>query len=230
MNSTLEKLDNTSCDIADAFTEAYYQAQTADRQSIADFYVPTAIDELGAPCPTIVWNGHQYNDAKEFQIYVQGLSFLHSTVETLDCHVLNPKFLSAAKVKGGSGNDDADLERRMAIMVYVSGSIRLGQKLKGPLRLFSESFVLVPNADFEPAGPQLNSVFKGKDRDGVWKHPFLIQNQNFSFTEWGEGELNMGEDGKPVVAETLGEPPKGFGKNKGLFNAFAAAGLVNTRR
>lgn len=151
---------------------------------------------------------------------------MHPTAESLNCSILEPKWLPAETLKGGSGNADADLERRMSILVYISGSIRVGQKLKGPLRLFYETFMLVPNPAFDPVDTRLNSAFKGKDRDGTYKHPFLIQNQNFSFTEWGEGELKMGADGKPMPSLTPREPPKGWGKHKGVVNAFAAAGLV----
>jgi len=130
--------------------------------------------------------------------------------------VLNPKFLPPADLKGGSNDDTKDFDRRMSIVVVVTGSARLEEQLKGPMREFSETFVLVPNAQKEiPPKPTF---------DKGWHQEWVIQTQNFRFTEWGASEVG---EGKEEDTKTNGNTKNVFqGRNQGVFKHFAAAGLT----
>lgn len=103
----------------------------------------------------------------------------------------------------------------MSIQVVVTGSVRLEEQLKGPMREFSESFVLVPNVEVEVKPKPLFE--KG------WQQEWLIQTQNFRFTEWGAIEVGEGKEG---VATTNGTKNVFQGRNQGVAKAFAAAGLT----
>jgi NTF2-related export protein 1/2 len=129
---------------------------------------------------------------------------------------LNEKLLDPAEVKGGSGDASKDFDRRMSIQVVTMGSVRLEEPLKGPIREFSETFVLVPNPE-KLLTP--NPTFeKG------WQKEWLIQTQNFRFTEWGANEI--GGPVKDVETKAGGESKNSTqARNKGIAAQFAAAGL-----
>jgi hypothetical protein len=103
----------------------------------------------------------------------------------------------------------------MTIQVVVTGSMRLEEQLKGPMREFAESFVLVPNVGIEVKPKPMFE--KG------WQNEWLIQTQNFRFTEWGATEVGAGKEG-----ETKANGTKNVfqGRNQGVAKAFAAAGLT----
>lgn len=164
--------------------------------------------------PFIAWNSEVYNEGTDFQTYFEGLTHTHYDIEALDCTILNPRCISAAQLKNGSGDDTKDLERRMSVQVVVTGSVRLEEPLKGPMREFAETFVLVPN--LEKTVPPRPTFDKG------WDKEWVIQTQNFKFTEWGASEVptdKMEED------KTNGEKKGVRGGNKGIASQFAAAGL-----
>jgi NTF2-related export protein 1/2 len=206
---------NVLLEVAEAFTDAYYYALEKDRESIASFYCPR--DPVpDSKLPFIAWNGQRFNDGAEFQDYYEGLSHTHYDIENLDCNILNPKFIAAAAVKGGSGDDSQDLDRRMSIQVVAMGSVRLEEPLKGPIREFSETFILIPNSEKLPTP---KPTF-----DKGWHKEWIIHTQNFRFTEWGASEVPGVKDEE---MKTNGEGKNVFqGRNKGIANQFAAAGLL----
>lgn len=207
--------------VAEAFTDAYYHALQKERTNITSFYFKNdTLDDKKSP--SIVWNGELYADAMAFQTYFEGLTHTYFDAEDLDCTVLNPKHLPASQLKNGSGDESMDLERRMSITVVVMGSVRLEEQLKGPIREFSESFVLVPNPE--------KLTGKNVNLDRGWQHEWLIQSQNFRFTEWSVNEV---EDGDTSAADGANKPKVDAGSktntfnpgNKGIAGQFAAAGL-----
>lgn len=119
-------------------------------------------------------------------------------------------------MKGGSGQDSQDFDRRMSIQVVAMGSVRLEEPLKGPIREFSETFVLAPNPEKLPTAKP--TFEKG------WNKEWIIQTQNFRFTEWGASEVGGVKD---EDMKTNGEGKNAFqGRNKGIASQFAAAGLL----
>lgn len=103
----------------------------------------------------------------------------------------------------------------MSIAVVATGSVRLEEPLKGPMREFAETFVLVPNTQKQvPPKPMFE---KG------WQQEWLIQTQNFRFTEWGASEVN---DGKAEDPKANGVKNVFQGRNQGVAKHFAAAGLT----
>lgn len=206
--------------VAEAFTDAYYHALQKERSNIPLFYFKNdTLDDKKST--SIVWNGELYTDVTAFQTFFEGLTHTYFDAEDLDCGVLNPKYLPASELKNGSGDDSKDLERRMSITVVVVGSIRLEEQLKGPIREFSESFVLVPNPE-KLTGNKINF-------DKGWNHEWLIQNQNFRFTEWSVNEVEEGGTKAPAAADkpkVNGGPKTSFNTgNRGIAGQFAAAGL-----
>ncbi|KAF2178596.1 hypothetical protein K469DRAFT_599013, partial [Zopfia rhizophila CBS 207.26] len=208
---------------AEAFVDAYYAALKTDRSTISTFYCPKQTDAEGITVPSIAWNGTLYNDATTFQkLFEDDLTYTHFEVELLDCNILNTKYMLPEKLKGGCGDNEKDLDRRMSFAVAATGSVRLKEALKGPLREFSESFVLVPNPEQEIG--TLDE--KGKRKLFVKGAPkeWLIQSQNFRFTEWDEGEAR--EESKVDGAAKQGGKAGNNGPKRNAFGHLAAAGLL----
>lgn len=83
------------------------------------------------------------------------------------------------------------------------------------MREFSETFVLIPNPEKLPTS---KPTF-----DRGWAKEWLIQTQNFRFTEWGANEIRGVKD---EAMKTNGAERNTFrGGNRGIASQFAAAGL-----
>ncbi|KAF2474980.1 uncharacterized protein BDR25DRAFT_301519 [Lindgomyces ingoldianus] len=221
------KLDSVACAAAESFIDAYYETLKTNRNGIGAFYCPRAVAPDGVATPSIVWNGETYEDGDALQHFFQGVTYTHFQIEDLDANTLNPTFLPANDIQGGSCNASNDLERRMSFIVVVTGSVRLEEQLKGPLREFAESFVLVPNPAKLALSPGQTS--KHIPFEGGWDKQWLIQTQNFTFTEWAQDELGdfvRDAPTQPVSGKAGGGGKPVFGRNRGPFNAFAAAGLL----
>jgi hypothetical protein len=107
----------------------------------------------------------------------------------------------------------------MSIAIVAMGNVRLEEPLKGPIREFSETFILIPNPEKLPSPkPTL---------DKGWEKQWMIQTQNFRFTEWGVTEIADGGDAKmEEVKNAAGDGKSRFrGANRGIQQQFAAAGL-----
>ncbi|KAF2281025.1 uncharacterized protein EI97DRAFT_18650 [Westerdykella ornata] len=208
------ELDQLACSIAEAFIDAYYLALEKDRDNIASFYCPKFVSPDGT-VPFIAWNGTVYDNGDAFQEFYEGLTHTHYDVEALDCTVLNRKAIPAAAVQGGSGDDSRDFDRRMSVQISASGSVRLKEPLKGPIRVFSDVFVLVPNSEKLPSPKP--TFEKG------WQKQWVIQTQSFRFTEWSPDEI---AGAKVDEAKTTSEGKKELkGRGRGIANQFAAAGI-----
>ncbi|TKA60979.1 hypothetical protein B0A55_11362 [Friedmanniomyces simplex] len=148
-------------DTAERFIDSYYSALSGARGSIKTFYVPTITQDNGRGLPNITYNGELFLDAASFQDrWEKEMPRTHVEVQSVNVHVLNPT------TKPTEGVKRKDAERSMSLIVQVSGSMRIGQPKEGPLRGFSDSFVLVPNAEL------------GKQDHG---RQWLIQSQTFRF-------------------------------------------------
>jgi NTF2-related export protein 1/2 len=116
----------------------------------------------------------------------------------------------------------------MSLMVTVGGSVRLDEKFTGPMREFSETFVLAPDPEKLPALGKKVEFIKG------WQKEWVIQTQNFRFTEWGASEIE-GAGKKEVGAKEVemkaangAAGKRAFGGpsgGRGFASHFAAAGL-----
>jgi NTF2-related export protein 1/2 len=85
-------------------------------------------------------------------------------VQSLDCQVLNPQYYSA------TSGVRMPADKNLSIAVIVSGYLRLEDRKEGPMKEFSETFVLIPNKD--------KSSGKGSQAS---KRTWLIQHQVFRY-------------------------------------------------
>ena len=86
-------------------------------------------------------------------------------IQSYDCQVLNPNYVAA----GTAATDGAD-GKNMTILVAVSGFVKVGPLKESEIRGFSETFILVPNAE--------KLATKGQRKPAK---EWLIQSQNFRF-------------------------------------------------
>lgn len=146
---------------ASDFADVYYQALQASRNTIADYYVVNETLPDGKTVPMITWNGNAMHDAATFQkMFENDMPYTHYDVQSLDCHVLNPSY--SAEVN--------DPEKNVSIVVMASGYVRLEEPREGPMKGFSDTFVLVPNLGSANA--------KGPQRQ---RRNWLIQTQTFRY-------------------------------------------------
>jgi NTF2-related export protein 1/2 len=167
--ATLTETDYTrvSNDAAEHFTDAFYTALNGSRNQLASFYVPAIIQPSGRGLPHISYNGEVTNDAAAFaDKFAKEMPWTHYEPQSLDVHVLNRALLPV------EGKSKKELERNMSLTVQVSGYVRLYERKDGPMKGFSDSFVLVPNKE-EVGG-------KGTAKSGHGRQ-WVIQTQNFRF-------------------------------------------------
>jgi NTF2-related export protein 1/2 len=169
---TLSDTDRTrvSTEVAETFTDAYYTIlnSISSRDMIKDFYIPNNPGSTpNRTLPMINYNGDLSNDGLTFQTKFQEMPFTFYEVQSLNAHVLNP----CLDPNGAKTRKEA--ERNLSLAVHVSGYVRLNERKDGPLRGFSEEFVLMPNKG-ELGG-------KGTAKSGEGRQ-WLIQVQNFRFT------------------------------------------------
>lgn len=116
--------------------------------------------------PTVIWNGHLFEDIAIFQAMLdETMAYLHYDVQSLDCQSIMPQVTTRTTARERKGVDE-----NMKVLVQVSGTVRLERARTGPLRGFSETFVLVPNAHDQASG-----------RAAAGKRQWLVQTQNFRF-------------------------------------------------
>lgn len=157
-----------STEAAEAFTDAYYTALNGARNTLATFYVP-ATTVNGRPTPHISYNGEQIDSGPDIQhIFENDMPWTHFEPQSVNAHYLKP----IAKPSESDGKaSKKDLERKLAVTVQVSGYVRLEERLTGPMRGFSDSFLLTPKEDDGIGGG------KAKGEQKSW----LISSQHFRF-------------------------------------------------
>lgn len=167
--ATLTETDYTraSTDVAEHFADAYYTALNGSRNQLASFYVPANTLPSGRGLPHISYNGDVINDATVFATrFENDMPWTHFEPQSLDVHVLNRALTPV------EGKSKKELERNMSLTVQVSGYVRLYERKDGPMKGFSDSFVLVPNKE-EVGG-------KGTGKSGHGRQ-WVIQSQNMRF-------------------------------------------------
>ena len=165
--ATLTETDYTrvSTDAGEHFVDLYYTALNASRNQIKSFYVPTTT--AGRGLPHISFNGELIQDASAFQErFEKQMPWTHFEPQSVNVHVMNPS------MNPSESKSKRDAERNMSLAVQVSGYVRLVERKEGPMRGFSDSFVLVPNKE-EVGGRGTGKQDHGKK--------WLIQTQNFRF-------------------------------------------------
>lgn len=157
---------NISTSAAETFVSAYYTAIDASRNTIKQYYVPTSMPPSGRGLPSVTYNGELVVDASLLQDrFVKEMPWTHHDVQSLNVHVLNPSLTPDAKSR-------KEAEKNMSLIVQVSGYVRLVERKEGPMRGFSDSFVLVPNKE-ETGG-------RGTGKQGHGQQ-WLIQSQTFRY-------------------------------------------------
>lgn len=152
---------------AEHFVDMYYTALDGHRHQINSYYVPTVIQDNGRGLPSISYNGALITDSSAFQQrWEKEMPRTHFDLQSVNVHVMNASMAPAAS------KSKRDVEKNVSLIVQVSGSVRLGERKEGPLRGFSDSFVLVPNAS------QTGGRGAGKQDHGK---KWLIQSQTFRF-------------------------------------------------
>lgn len=165
--TTLTETDLTrlSTEDGESFADAYYTSLNASRAQIASFYVPASA--AARPLPHISFNGELLNDAAVFQQrFEKAMPYTHFEPQSVNVHVMNPSVGQVA----GQGKREA--EANVSLVVQVSGYVRLQERKEGPMRGFSDSFVLVSNKD------ETGAKATGKQSSG---RKWLIQTQNCRF-------------------------------------------------
>lgn len=168
--ATLTETDlvRASTEAGEHFVDTYYSALNGQRSTIKQYYVHTTPSPNGRQLPHISYNGQLIEDAGAFQeTFEKQMPYTHFEPQSLDVHVMNP---STAPLEGKATKRDA--ERNVSLTVQVSGYVRLVERKEGPMRGFSDSFVLVPNTE-EASGRGAGKADSGKK--------WLIQTQNFRF-------------------------------------------------
>lgn len=165
MPVTLSATDQSriASETAETFTEAYYNALSAARQTISSFYCPPSDDTTpGGATPFINYNGEVLANGNDFQTEYSKMPFSYYEVQCLNAHVLNPCIDPEAT------STQKEAEKNVSIAVQVSGYVRLMERKEGPMRGFADHMVLVPGKSA-----------KGKvQTDG---RQWVIQTQTFRF-------------------------------------------------
>jgi NTF2-related export protein 1/2 len=101
---------------------------------------------------------------------------VHYDVHAVDCQILNPKFSTDSKIRA---------DKNFSMLVMTSGHLRLEDRKTGPLKDFSETFVLVPNVEKANAGAAKGAASRRRD--------WLIQLQNFRYVVHHQPSLIEGQ-------------------------------------
>ncbi|KAH0559670.1 hypothetical protein GP486_003815 [Trichoglossum hirsutum] len=152
-----------STEAAQEFIDAYYPALQSSRAKLPSFYTPPTTGSDGKTLPVLIFNGNVIPDPLSMQtLFEKEMPSTTYEVQAFDCQVLNPNYSAA-----GPGPYPPESGKNMSILLSVSGWVRFGDSKEVPIRGFSESFVLVPNAEAAVAKPKGNA------------RKWLIQSQNF---------------------------------------------------
>lgn len=147
---------------ADHFVKSFYPALQSNRKTLSSYYA----DSIG----TILLNGNQIaNGAAVQQIFEKDMPPTHYEISSYDCQMLNPNYNPASATLAGSGAAESKGSGplNISMLLTVSGSVRYGESRDLPNRVFSETFVLVPNEQMQ------------QGRKDPRQKKYLIQCQNF---------------------------------------------------
>ncbi|KAF2090487.1 nuclear transport factor 2 domain-containing protein [Saccharata proteae CBS 121410] len=168
---TADVLVKTSVSVreaAETLSDTYYPALQNARHTLHTFYLPHTTLPDGKIVPSIVWNGNVFDDPIKFQkMFEAEMPYTFYDVQSLDVQVLNPRL---GLPHGAEDNEEQrkkwkDVDN-VSLLVMVSGFMRLEERRDGPTKMFSETFVLVPNPE------------RGGKKD---VRKWLIQTQNLRY-------------------------------------------------
>lgn len=152
---------------AESFIDAFYTALNGARDTLKDFYIPHIDGSSKArDLPHIAFNGDMSTDGSDFQKKFEEMPYAYYEAQSVNAHVLNPC------IDPNGGKTQKEAERNLSITIQVSGYARLVERKDGPMRGFSDQFVLVPNKE-EVGG-------RGNGKTGQGRQ-FLIQVHNFRY-------------------------------------------------
>jgi NTF2-related export protein 1/2 len=155
------------------------------RGTIENYYVAKKDSADGTiTTPDIQWNGNTYSTAADFKkMFTENMpKHVFFDVHAVDAQVLNPKWDAEIGTK-------VRAEKNISILVITNGHVRLEDRKTGPLKEFSETFVLVPNIEKMSSG-------KGAAAE---KRNWLVQVQNFRYVVHHDpvtmaGQIDMAVD------------------------------------
>ncbi|KAI9750567.1 MAG: hypothetical protein M4579_006417 [Chaenotheca gracillima] len=146
------------------FVEGYYPALMTRRSAISSYYESPTKAADGRISPVIIFNGNTFEEPKDIQeLFDKKMQRVHYDIQSYDCHIVNPNYTLPE-----SKDRPAGAGRNMSILISVNGTVQFGDPGTAEERGFSESFVLIPNKDYQGA--------RGR---GSGKKEWLIQHQNF---------------------------------------------------
>ncbi|KAI5306663.1 methionyl-tRNA synthetase [Ascosphaera pollenicola] len=154
-----DQINKATTEAADNFVKSFYPALQSNRKMLSSYYAD--------PTSDILFNGNFVaSGAAVQQIFEKDMPPTHYEIQSYDCQLLNPNYTTsatptapAADTKGGALN--------ISMILTVSGSVRFGESRTLPSRVFSETFVLVPNPNLQ------------QGRKDPRQKRYLIQSQNF---------------------------------------------------
>ncbi|KIW03282.1 hypothetical protein, variant 2 [Verruconis gallopava] len=167
-----------STEATTSFVDAYYTALSSARDSINSYYAPAQATADGSTIPDILWNGTSFADGDAVQkLFVDEMpAHVFFDVHAVDCQILNPKYSTDPKMKP---------DKNFSMLVTTSGHLRLEDRKTGPLKDFSETFVLVPNVEKALTGGGKGAASRKRD--------WLIQLQNFRYVHHHHPSLIEGQ-------------------------------------
>ncbi|EDN07735.1 conserved hypothetical protein [Histoplasma mississippiense (nom. inval.)] len=164
----------------EAFVQSFYPALQSARDTIASFYAPTPV------LSKLLFNGNIVADGPSVQeIFTNQMPPTRYDIQSYDCQIINTNYpalpASSSLSSASSAVTAASAARNMSILVLVNGSVRFEVEVEpgdSTNRRFSETFVLVPNAQAAAAAAAAAAAGeapKGREQEKRW----LIQSQNF---------------------------------------------------
>lgn len=150
---------------AERFATQYYEALNRHRPLLPFYTNSTSRYTTQAD---ISINGAKVEAPADYYNLLQEQgSDVRYEIESLDAHVLNPSFQLDAPTNVYDNEKHESKGNRMSIAVTVMGRVQFGKGKEAPLKMFNETFVLVPNWDALQKNPP-----RGINR-------WLIMSQNF---------------------------------------------------
>lgn len=99
----------------------------------------------GGSIPSITINGAVIANPVELQSLLEATApNANYEVQAFDAHVVNPNYIAE-----GTTCTISETGKNMAVLINVNGYVKYGAEHGSTPRGFSESFILVPNKEFE---------------------------------------------------------------------------------
>ncbi|KAG5917756.1 hypothetical protein E4U61_002427 [Claviceps capensis] len=154
-----------SIEAAEIFVNHYYQALNNQLQ-LSNFYINSSSKYTIAADISI--NGSVVATPAAYSTLLEGQGAgVRYDMESLDVHVINPSSKYAAPKNIQDNTKSESSGARMSLVVTTMGKVQFGKGREAARKMFTETFVLVPNWDSMGRNPP-----RGLKR-------WLIMSQNF---------------------------------------------------